>query len=51
MTVNTILLILLVIVNYSNFYLTHIHKKRKPSFRREGNFLYRKSYDDWDVEV
>ena len=27
--VNTILLILLVIVNYSNFYLTHIHGKRK----------------------
>ena len=32
--VNTILLILLVIVNYSNFYLTHIHGKRKrPSTR------------------
>ncbi len=37
---NTILLILLVIVNYTNFYLTHIHKKRPTSFRRDGNFLY-----------
>ena len=37
--VNTILLVLLVIVNYSNFYLTHIHGRkpkrlsRKPSPR------------------
>jgi|7_EtaG_2_1085326.scaffolds.fasta_scaffold21962_6 uncharacterized protein YxeA len=51
MSVNTILLILLVIVNYSNFYLTHIHKKKFPPFVRRGNFVYRKSYDDWDVEV
>jgi len=32
--VNTTLLILLVIVNYSNFYLTHMHGKRKRPITR-----------------
>jgi len=37
--VNTILLILLVIVNYSNFYLTHIHGKRKVRPNMKKKFL------------
>ena len=37
--VNTTLLILLVIVNYTNFYLTHIHGKRKITSRMKKHFL------------
>jgi len=38
--VNTILLILLVIVNYSNFYLTHMHgKRRRPNPPLKKKFL------------
>ena len=41
--VNTTLLILLVIVNYSNFYLTHMHGKRKrPNSRLSSNPRLRK---------
>ena len=35
--VNTILLILLVIVNYSNFYLTHIHGRKPKGLRRHSS--------------
>jgi hypothetical protein len=37
--VNTILLILLVIVNYTNFYLTHIHGKRRTNPNMKKKFL------------
>ena len=46
MTVNTILLVLLVIVNYTNFQLTHIHG-RKP--KRFSPWLRKEKVTDLEI--